>query len=95
MENITDVIIVLLGICLGIILLGIMIIKFISSVYVPFADKRDYICMEIARSYGNTRIHWEYELRRLYLRQIPLIGKRLAEANKKSEVKKREKSNSL
>ncbi len=93
MENTTDMIIVLLGITLGIILLGIMIIKFITSAYMPFAEERNYIRMEISRSYGNTRMHWEYELRRLYLRQIPLFGRKLAEANKRREVMEREKRN--
>lgn len=90
-----DAIIIMLGVCLGLLLLGILVVKFISSVYMPFVEERDYIRMEIARSHGDARIHYKHELRRLYLAQIPFIGGRLAEANRKRAVKRKNENNPL
>ncbi len=95
MENNANIFVEFLGICLVAVILISLAIKYILTVYMPFVEERDFIKMEIARSHGNSRVHWQHELRRLYLAQIPLIGGMLAEANKRREVKKREKNNSL
>ena len=91
MENNANMFVEFLGICLVAVILIILAVKYISTVYMPFVEERDFIKMEIARSHGNRRVHWQHELHRLYLAQIPLIGGILAEANKTHEIKRRKK----
>lgn len=91
MENNANMFVEFLGICLVAVILIILAIKYVSTVYMPFVEERDFIKMEIARSHGNSRVHWQHELRRLYLAQIPFIGGILAEANKIREIKRRKK----
>lgn len=91
MENNANMFVEFLGICLVAVILIILAIKYVLTVYMPFVEERDFIKMEIARSHGNSRVHWQHELRRLYLAQIPFIGGILAEANKIREIKRRKK----
>ena len=91
MENNANMFVEFLGICLVAIILIILAIKYISSVYMPFVEERDFLKMEIARSHGNNRVHYQHELKRLYLSQIPFIGVMLAEANRAREAKRRRK----
>ena len=93
-ENITDIIVLFLGACLVLLFAAVFLIKFIASVYVPFIEERDFIRMEIVRSKGNERIHWEHELRRLYIAQIPFIGIFLAEQSRKKSREQRKKFSS-
>ena len=91
MENNANIFVEFLGICLVVVILIILAIKYIAAIYMPFVEERDFIKMEIARSHGNRRVHWQYELHRLYLAQIPFIGVMLAEANRAREAKRRRK----
>lgn len=74
MNTMADYFILLIGIALIVFFLLVLIVKFVAEVYVPFVVDRDYIKTEIMRTYGDSRRRWERELKRLYLRHIPLIG---------------------
>ena len=61
-----------------------LIILFIFIVYIvfwfttmePFINEYKYIKMEIGRSFDEERYqYWKKELRRLYLRYLPFIGR--------------------
>ena len=93
-ENIIDTTVLFLGACLVLFFAAVFLIKFIASVYVPFKEERDFIRMEIVRSKGNERIHWEHELHRLYIAQIPFIGIFLAERSRKKSREQRKKFSS-
>lgn len=86
-----DLLVVVLGICLVILIFIILMMKFITCVYLPFADDRDFIKLEIMRSHGNERIHWQHEMKRLYLSMIPLVGKHLVNMSRKRGQKRRER----
>ena len=92
--NIIDDAVLFLGICLVVLLAGILFVKFMANIYVPFIEERDFIRMEIMRSKGDARIHWQHELRRLYIAQIPLIGGFLAERDRKKSIERRKKFSS-
>lgn len=61
-------------IVLLIIILLLLIRVFIEFVWVPFSEERLFIKMEIKRTEGEERHFWKKELRRLYIRSIPIIG---------------------
>ena len=43
---------------------------------VPFVKEREYVKMEMRRSYSEDEYRfWKRELRRVYLRHIPIIGR--------------------
>lgn len=88
-ENGIDFILSFLGVCLVLLIAAIFLVKFVAGVYVPFIEDRDFIRMEIARSHGNERMHWERELRRLYISQIPIIGVALAERSRRRSREQR------
>jgi len=44
----------------------------------PFTEKRKYIKMEISRTKDEENIFWKKELKKLYICQIPFLGKILA-----------------
>lgn len=90
MENNANIFIEFLGICLVAVILIILAIKYIAAIYMPFIEERDFLKMEIARSHGNNRVHYQHELKRLYLSQIPFIGGFLVEASRKRASKRRE-----
>ena len=53
-----------------------IILAFFINFLLPFKEERDYIKMEMARSYEEDEYrYWRRELRKLYLRSIPLIGR--------------------
>ena len=86
-----DLLVIVLGVCLGVLLVGTMIAKFFMNVYMPFADDRDFIRMEIVRSHGNEKVHWQHELRRLYIGMIPFVGEFLVNRSRAKGKKQREK----
>ena len=86
-----DLLVVVLGICRIILIFIILMMKFITCVYLPFADDRDFIKLEIMRTHGNERIHWQHEMKRLYLGMIPLVGKHLVNMSRKRGQKRRER----
>ena len=89
MENSSNGLIEFLGICMVAVILIILLIKYISCVYMPFVKERDFIKMEIARSHGDSRVHYQHELKRLYLLQIPFIGGFLIQASRKKARKRK------
>lgn len=57
------------------VILVIFIVVFINA-YLPFKERRDYIKMEIGRSDSEREYrYWKKELKRLYIKSIPLIGR--------------------
>lgn len=53
-----------------------IILAFIFNIFLPFMEERDYIKMEMQRSYEEDEYrYWRRELKYLYLRSIPLIGR--------------------
>lgn len=86
-----DLLVVILGICLIVLIFVILMMKFITCVYLPFADDRDFIKLEILRTHGNERIHWQHEMKRLYLGMIPLVGKYIVDFSRRRGQKQRER----
>lgn len=87
----TDILVMVLGGCLVLLILAILLMKFITCVYLPFMDDRDFIKLEIIRTHGNERVHWQHEMKRLYLSMIPIIGNYLVDLDRKKGQKQREK----
>ena len=87
----TDLLVIILGVCLAFLIFAILFMKFITCVYLPFAEDRDFIKLEILRSHGNERIHWQHEMKRLYLGMIPLVGKHLVNFSRRRGQKQRER----
>lgn len=55
---------------------GFLIIAFFVNFFPRFKEERDYIKMEIERSYNEKEYRfWRRKLKYLYLRSIPLIGR--------------------
>ena len=53
----------------------IVVALFVNFI-IPFKEERDYIKMEMERSYEEEEYrYWRRELKYLYLRSIPLIGR--------------------
>lgn len=66
-ETLTIIIAIILGLFL--------FLSFFINFYLPFKGKRDYIIMEIKRSFEEEEYrYWKRELKHLYLSSIPLIG---------------------
>lgn len=65
----------------GFVIIAVFIIFFILlaffvNFYIPFKEDRDYIKMEMERSFDEEEYrYWRRELKYLYLRSIPLIGR--------------------
>ena len=66
-----EMLILIIAVIAGVFLLFALFI----NEYLPFKKSRDYIKMEMRRTTGNERKFWKRELRKLYLRHIPLIGR--------------------
>lgn len=64
---------ILLSYVLAIIIGLIVITAFLTNVYFPFRERRDYIKMEISRCKGNEYIYWKKQLKYLYMSHIPII----------------------
>lgn len=88
-ENRIDILFLFLGICMLLLIAAIFLLKFIVSVYIPFVEEREFIRTEITRTHGNERMHWEHELKRLYISQIPFIGVMLAEKSRRRSREQR------
>lgn len=53
-----------------------LFIALIVNFFIPFREERDYIKMEMERSFEEEEYrYWRRELKYLYLRSIPLIGR--------------------
>ncbi len=52
-----------------------IVLAFYFNVIAPFMKARDYIKMEMQRSDGERYKYWKSELKRLYIRHIPFIGR--------------------
>ena len=53
-----------------------VILAFFINFFLPFKKERDYIKIEMERSYEeDEHRYWRRELKYLYLRSIPLIGR--------------------
>lgn len=53
-----------------------LIVALFVNFFIPFKEERDYIKMEMQRSYEEDEYrYWRRELKYLYLRSIPLIGR--------------------
>lgn len=85
-----ELLVLVLGVCMAILLAGVLTAKFVLGVYAPFIDDRDYIRMEIARSHGAERVHWKHELQRLYMGAIPFIGQYLVRKSREKSRKRRQ-----
>ena len=84
----TDVFVLLAGAALVIAFLVMIIIKFIVSVYFPFADEYDRINHKIMFSaHHDEREYWIKEKQKLYISCIPLIGGFLASRMKVKKKK--------
>ena len=67
----------------GIILAPVAVLAVIAlctRIIAPFSQRRAYIKTEMCRAYDKREYrYWKKELKKLYLEQIPFIGKLLAE----------------
>lgn len=69
----TDTILIFIA---GCILLCFILVGIYLTYIRPFLEEREYIIIEINRSCNEKEYqYWKSELRRLWLRQIPIIGK--------------------
>jgi len=60
----------------AIIIGSFIIIALFVNFFIPFKEERDYIKMEMDRSYEEEEyFYWGRELKYLYLRSIPLLGR--------------------
>ena len=67
-----ELLIFIAAMIIGALLIAVLFVNF----FIPFKDERDYIKMEMARSYEEDEYrYWRRELKHLYLRSIPLIGR--------------------
>lgn len=73
--NYTDLFFSFLGVCLIAVLIIGLLLAYFFRVYVPFADERDFIKMEIMRCDEDGRRKWTRRLRELYISQIPILGR--------------------
>ncbi len=61
---------------IAIVILFILFIAFFINIYIPFRKERMYIKIEMERSFSEEEyLFWKRELKSLYFRAIPLIGK--------------------
>ena len=67
-----DLLLLILAMIIGAFLITALFVNF----FIPFKEERDYIKMEMQRSYEEDEYrYWRRELKYLYLRSIPLIGR--------------------
>ena len=62
-------VIVTLAIIIGLFL----ILAFYVNLYLPFKKERDYIKMEMGRSYEEEYRYWKHELKMLYISKVPIV----------------------
>ncbi len=63
--------------------LFVLVMIVIFKVIVPFLQDKRFIEGEMERTDGETYRYWENELKKLYLSQIPLVGRGLAKKQTK------------
>lgn len=73
-EEIQNDIVVLL-VFVGVIIAVMLLISFFINVWIPFSTEKNYIKMEISRTTGRRKKYWKMQLRYLYFKHIPLLGK--------------------
>lgn len=67
-----ELLLIILVMIIGVFLVAALFVNF----FIPFKEERDYIKMEMQRSYEEDEYrYWRRELKYLYLRSIPLIGR--------------------
>ena len=67
-----EILIVIIAVIIG----TFLFLAFFINLYLPFKEERDYIKMEMERSYEEDEyLYWRRELKYLYLRSIPLLGR--------------------
>lgn len=55
---------------------GFLFLIFFINSYLLFKGERDYIKMEMERAFEEEEyLYWKRQLKRLYLSQIPIIGR--------------------
>lgn len=64
-EILTAIVLVIIGFFL--------FLAFYINFYIQFKKERDYIKMEIGRTYGKEHLYWKRRLKMLYISQIPII----------------------
>ena len=63
-------VIVIIAVIIGFFLL----FAFFINLYLPFKEERDYIKMEMARSFEEEEyLYWKRKLKMLYIRKIPIV----------------------
>ncbi len=64
-----------LGSSLMFVIAIIILVVILVNMFMSFKSERDYIKMEIERSTKKEELlYWKEELRRFYIRKIPIIG---------------------
>ena len=52
----------------------LLFISFFKNSYLPFKEEKDYIKMEMARSFEEKEyLYWKRELKMLYISRIPIV----------------------
>lgn len=59
----------------GVIILLMLLISFYVNVWIPFVTEKNYIKMELLRATGRRKKYWKMQLRHLYVKHIPILGK--------------------
>ncbi len=62
-------------------------IKFFLTMYLPFAEEREYIKEKIKSKSGEERLFWESELKNLYIGVIPLLGEYIVRKRRRRKRK--------
>ena len=75
MKQTPDIFSVTIFLVLVIVIALAVIFVICEKVLIPFNAKTRYIKMEIKRSNGSERRHWQKKLKKHYLRSVPFIGK--------------------
>ena len=66
-----EIVIVITAVIIGFFL----ILAFFVSLYLPFKEERDYIKMEMARSFDEEEyLYWKRKLKMLYISKIPIVS---------------------
>ncbi len=56
-------------------IISFIVIAFFINSYLPFKKERDYIKIEITRSFEEEEyLYWRRELKMLYISKIPIVG---------------------
>lgn len=62
----------------------LLFFSFFKNSYLPFRKEKDYIKMEMERSFDKEEyLYWKSELKKLYISKIPIIGFIVKQKHKK------------